>query len=81
MSSTAGNKQGWKMYNPQSMGDSGMHEFIGKDIMHRADAPILSVYGPMHFVPTQIRYASTHPESSHGHEPFATRHSQMMYDT
>lgn len=51
MSSTAGNIQGWKMYNHNAMGDSEVASFVGRDIMERAHAHCISVYGPAHSQP------------------------------
>jgi hypothetical protein len=48
MTATAGNIQGWKMYAHNAMGDSEVAAFVGSDIMHRAHAHCISVYGPLH---------------------------------
>lgn len=75
MDSTIGNAQGWKMYNHQAMGDREVKGFVGNRA-ERADVPVLSLYGPVHFMPTQIRFSSAHEQN-----PFSTQHSQLMYDT
>ena len=51
-----GNAQGWKMYNERAMGDSEVAGFVG-DRMHRADTAILSVEGPLHFMPSVITHS------------------------
>lgn len=51
--STAGNAQGHKMYNHNAMGDSEVASFVGER-MKRADVPVLSVEGGMHFMPSQV---------------------------
>jgi hypothetical protein len=56
--STAGNAQGYKMYNHNAMGDSEVASFVG-DRMKRADVPLLSVEGKLHFMPTQITNSAT----------------------
>lgn len=66
-----GNAQGWKMYNHQAMGDASVSGFVG-DRMKRADVPVISLYGPMHFTPSQIIGSSAHemPRMSHHSEQY-----------
>ena len=69
MDSTAGNAQPHKMYNHFAMGDREISAYVG-DRMHRADVPVISVYGPVHFTPTQIKYSSAccdQPAFHHNH--------------
>jgi hypothetical protein len=40
------------------MGDSEVASFVG-DRMKRADVPLLSVEGKLHFMPTQITQSAT----------------------
>jgi hypothetical protein len=72
--STMGNAQGWKMYNERSMGDSELAGFVG-DRMNRADAAILSVEGPLHFMPSVITESVAGPKS-----PAGIHHAQTMRD-
>jgi hypothetical protein len=84
--STMGNAQGWKMYNFQAMGDGGISSFCG-DRLKRADAAVLSVEGPIHFMPSVITHTVEGGEFAAGiRSPKTSRsiagihHAQTMRD-
>lgn len=72
--STAGNAQGWKMYNHQAMGDAEVAGYVGNR-MERADVPVISLEGRMHFMPSQITHSSTNNKM-----PAGIHHAETMRD-
>jgi len=71
MDAVAGNAQGYKMYNHQAMGDKELAGYVGHR-MKMADVPVLSMYGRLHFMPSQITESSTNMKA-----PFQHHHSEQ----